>query len=204
MRSRTPRQRLSEPSGRALAAASYEAHALGHDRVETEHILLALLGESSVVTALESAGVSPEQVRETVERHVERGSSVEAGAREFSAGAKRILELALRESLAGGEGVIGPEHILLALAADEEEIAGRVLRELGLELERLRGAAIVSGSRHQAVFGLGEEYCAVTLTGDAESWTNQLNSLAQAGWHLFEIVSETGEQRALFRRPKRQ
>ena len=203
-RSRSPRERLSEPSGRVLAAASYEAHALGHSRVQSEHILLALVGEPSVLTALETAGVSGEQVRDAVERHVEAGSSVAPGPRPFSADAKRILELALRESLSGGEGVVGPEHILVALAADERGTAGRVLRELGVDLETLRGASIVSAVRVQAYAGVMEEYCAVTLTGSAHEWTDQLNGRSREGWLLVEIVSEAGEQRALFRRKQPQ
>jgi ATP-dependent Clp protease ATP-binding subunit ClpC len=187
-----------------LAAASYEAHALGHSRIETEHILLALLGEAAVATALDTWGVSPEQVREAVERHVEAGTNVEPGPRPFGAGAKRALELALRESLSRGEGVIGPEHILVALgAAEEGTTAGRVLSELGIDLDSLRGASILSGVRVQAGSG-GEEYCAVTLTGSAQEWTDQLNARAGDGWQLVEIVSEAGEQRALFRRPKPQ
>ena len=187
-----------------LAAASYEAHALGHARVESEHILLALLGEPSVVTVLDTWSVSPEQVREAVERRVEAGTSVEPGPRPFGAGAKRALERALRESLSAGEGVIGPEHILLALAADEEGTAGGVLREVGVDLDNLRGAAIISGVRVRAGGGVTEEYCAVTLTGSAHEWTDQLNARARDGWQLVEIVSEAGEQRALFRRAKPQ
>jgi ATP-dependent Clp protease ATP-binding subunit ClpC len=199
-RSRSPRERLSEPSSRVLATASYEAHALGHGLIETEHILLALLSEPSVVTALDTVSVSPEQVREAVERHVEAGTSVEPGPRPFGPEVKRVLELALRDSLSGGEGVIGPKHILLALAADEEGTAGRVLRELGVDLDNLRGASILTGVRVQA--GVAEEYCAVALTGSVDEWTDQLNARAREGWQLVEIVSEAGEQRGLFRRPR--
>lgn len=201
-RSRTPRQRLSAPSGRVLAAASYEAHALGHGSIETEHILLALLGEPSVAAALDALSLSPAEVREAVERHVEAGTSVEPGPRPLGPGAKGALELALRESFSGGEGVIGPEHILLALAAGEDRTAGRVLHELGVDLERLRGASILSAVRVEARAGVVEEYCAITLAGSAHEWTDQLNARAQEGWHLVEIVSEAGEQRALFRRPR--
>lgn len=201
VRPREPRERFSEPSTRALAAASYEAHALGHDRVETEHVLLGLLGEASVAATLEAVNVSVEDVREAVTRHVERGESVEPGPRPFGESAKRVLELALRESLAGGGGIIGTEHVVLALAADAEGVAGRVLRELGADAERLRTASAVSlraGGAFQSVV----EYCAVALTGSADEWTDQLNARADDGWQLLEIVSEGGERRAVFRRDR--
>ncbi len=97
-----PRERLGEPAGRALAAASSEAHTLGHDLVETEHVLLALLENDSVVAVLDHVGVSPEDVRKAIRRRVKRGRKTEPGPRMFGAGAKRVLEHALRESLSSG------------------------------------------------------------------------------------------------------
>ena len=201
VRPREPRERFSEPSTRALAAASYEAHALGHDRIETEHVLLALLGEAPVAAALEALDLSAQEVREAVARNVEPGGSVQPGPRPFGEGAKRVLELALRESLAGGGGIIGPEHVVVALAADEGGVAGRVLRELGADSERLRTAS-AAGLRARGVVRSVAEYCAVALTGSAETWTEQLNARAEDGWRLLQIVSEGGEQRAVFRRDR--
>ena len=199
VRSRAPRERLSEHADRAIAAASYEAHALGHEQIETEHILLALLGEGAAVARLESLGVPAERVRESIEAYVERGASSEPGPRPFGPGTKRVFELALRESLSAGEGVIGHDHMLVALAADAEGVAGRVLRELGAEPDKLRVAAVTALAPGGAVEP-GEEYCAVTLTGSAEEWTEQLNARARGGWRLVELVAEAGEQRAVFRR----
>jgi ATP-dependent Clp protease ATP-binding subunit ClpA len=196
-----PRERLSEPSARVLAAASYEAHALGHDAVDTEHVLLALLGEASVVAPLQALGVDAEGVREAVERHVERGQSVEAGPRPFAPGAKRVLELALRESLAAGHGIVAPECILIGLVADDEGLGGRVLRELGVDVERLRGAVPASPASAPGRESAWK-YRAVALTGSAEAWSEQLNALAEEGWELFELTSEAGEHRAVFRRPR--
>jgi Antitoxin FitA-like, ribbon-helix-helix/Clp amino terminal domain, pathogenicity island component len=196
-----PRERVGEPAAHVLAAASREAHALGHDHVETEHVLLALLGEGSVAASLEASGVSTDDVRQAIAAHVARGESVEPGARPFGPGAKRLLELALRESLAQGEGVIAPEHLLLALAGDERAVAGEVLRELGADVEQLRGASIL----RRATAGRpdpGDEYRAVALTGSADEWTEQLNAQAEEGWSLLEIVLEGGERRAVLRRQR--
>jgi Clp amino terminal domain, pathogenicity island component/Antitoxin FitA-like, ribbon-helix-helix len=196
-----PRERVSEPAARVLAAASREAHALGHDSVETEHVLLALLGEGSVAASLEAAGISTDDVREAIAGQLARGESVEPGARPFGPGAKRLLERALRESLAEGEGVIAPEHLLLAVAGDDRALAGEVLRELGANPEQLRGESILRSAR-AAGPGPGNEYRAIALTGSADEWTEQLNGQAEAGWRLLEIVVEAGEHRAVFTRPR--
>ena len=198
-REREPRERLSEPSARVLAAASYEAHALGHDAVDTEHVLLALLGEGSVAPSLQALGVDPRDLRQAVEGNDERGESSGPGPRPFAPGAKRVLERALRDALSLGEGVIGAEHILLALAADEEGVAGSVLREFGADVGTLRAArasAVTPVFEHEHA----SEYCAVALTGSADRWTEQLNTRAREGWQLLEVVSDAGEPRAVFRR----
>ena len=41
-----------------------------------------------------------------------------------------------------GSSYIGPEHVLLALAADDESDAGRLLSRFGLSHVRLRGAVV--------------------------------------------------------------
>jgi ATP-dependent Clp protease ATP-binding subunit ClpC len=198
-RSRRPRERLSEPSSRVLAAASYEAHALGSDHVDTEHMLLALLGESSIVAAVESLGVTADDVRAAVARNVERGGSTEPGARPFTPGAKRVLEAALRESLSLGDGIIGPDHVLMALAAEEEGGAARALRELGVDLDRVRSVlAAPAPTGPEPAW----EYQAVALTGSADAWTETMNALAEEGWQLVELAAAAGEQRAVFRRPR--
>nr|MDQ3823551.1 Clp protease N-terminal domain-containing protein [Actinomycetota bacterium] len=92
------------------------------------------------------------------------------------------------------------EHVLVALAADEEGVAGRVLRDAGADIEKLR-AAVAWQRSQEGVIAPTEEYCAITLTGTAEAWTEQLNARAREGWTLVEIVSSKERQpRAVFRR----
>ena len=191
-----PRERLDDASAQVLAAASYEAHALGHDDVDTEHLLLALLADGGVAARLQAFGVAARDVRGVVERSVERGESSDPGPRPFAPGAKRILERALRESLAQGEGVISATDVLLALVGDEEGVAGRVLRELGVDLDQARGARILDVAKGIAITP-PEEYCAIALTGSAEAWTEELIERAQDGWQLFQILKEGDERRAV-------
>ena len=56
--------------------------------------------------------------------------------------AKDALLSAYRESRELGASYVGPEHVLLALAADEQSEAGRLLRRFGLSHTKLRGAVI--------------------------------------------------------------
>jgi len=65
----------------------------------------------------------------------------------FTQRARRVLSLAQEDAERLRHGYIGTEHLLLGLMREEGGVAGRVLRELGLEqkrvqemIERLTGA----------------------------------------------------------------
>ncbi len=70
----------------------------------------------------------------------------------FTQRARRVLSLAQEEAERMHHGYIGTEHLLLGLMREEGGVAGRVLRELGLEskrvqemIERLTGANKTAG-----------------------------------------------------------
>jgi ATP-dependent Clp protease ATP-binding subunit ClpC len=56
----------------------------------------------------------------------------------FTQRARHVLALAHQEAERAHQGFIGTEHLLLGLLEEDGGVAGRVLRELGLEIERVR------------------------------------------------------------------
>jgi len=56
----------------------------------------------------------------------------------FTQRARRVLSLAQEEAERLQHNYIGTEHLLLGLIREEGGVAGRVLRELGLEQRRSR------------------------------------------------------------------
>ena len=56
----------------------------------------------------------------------------------FTQRARRVLSLAHQEAERMRHNYIGTEHVLLGLIREEGGVAGRVLRELGLEVERVQ------------------------------------------------------------------
>jgi ATP-dependent Clp protease ATP-binding subunit ClpA len=56
----------------------------------------------------------------------------------FSPGAKKALELSLREAIQLGHRYIGSEHLLLGLLRDADTLAARILTGAGLTLPGLR------------------------------------------------------------------
>jgi predicted nucleotide-binding protein len=62
-----------------------------------------------------------------------------AGMEKFTQRARRVLSLAHQEAERARSNSIGPEHLLLGLIEEEGGVSGRVLRELGLATDRVRG-----------------------------------------------------------------
>ena len=61
-----------------------------------------------------------------------------AGMERFTQRARRVLSLAHQEAERMQQVTINTEHLLLGLMLEEGGIAGRVLRDLGLEVDRVR------------------------------------------------------------------
>jgi ATP-dependent Clp protease ATP-binding subunit ClpC len=61
-----------------------------------------------------------------------------AGMERFTQRARRVLSLAHQEAERLRQNAIGTEHLLLGLIEEEGGVAGRVLRDLGLEPDRVR------------------------------------------------------------------
>jgi ATP-dependent Clp protease ATP-binding subunit ClpC len=73
-----------------------------------------------------------------------------AGMERFTQRARRVLSLAHQEAERGQQSSIGTEHLLLGLMEEEGGVAGRVLRELGLESGRVREIVERVGSEKQS------------------------------------------------------
>ena len=61
-----------------------------------------------------------------------------AGMERFTQRARRVLSLAHQEAERARQNKIGTDHLLLALMEEEGGVAGRVLRELGMDADRMR------------------------------------------------------------------
>ena len=187
----------------AVVDAQGEARALGHNYIGTEHLLVALAaGSSTAADVLAELGLAPESCRERVVDAVGRGGEQPSGRLPFTPPSKKALELALREALRLRDSHIGPEHILLGVAAEEEGVGARILREAGADLEQLRASVLLTRARHPhaappVAAEPAEEFRVVELDGSARDWEAQLNAPAAEGLELVDIV----ERRAIFRRP---
>lgn len=138
-------ERFTGGARRAVVNGQVEARRLSHDYIGTEHLLLGLLMETEelrALEALESLGLSPDTIRAEVEKAVGPGQGSPEGHLPFTPGAKKVLELSLREALGLGHNWIGPVHVLLGLVREDNGVAAQVLVGLGVDLSRAREKVI--------------------------------------------------------------
>jgi len=139
-------ERFGNRSRLVVVHAQEEARALHHSYIGTEHLLLALVHEphSMGAAVLEAMGATEDRVRERLGHYMPtvRAEDAPSGHIPFTPRAKRVLELGLREALQLGHDFIGTEHLLLALIREEDGLAGRTLRDLGVRLDAAREQVI--------------------------------------------------------------
>lgn len=128
----------------ALQLAEREAQWMGHESVGTEHLLIGLLRgqEGGAVRLLSELGVTPGHVWRNV-RQLLQAAQLELGfesARHMTSLSelgRRLLNGAISEAATAGHASVGVEHLLLAFCRDQRNVAGRVLREMGMDSEYL-------------------------------------------------------------------
>ncbi len=137
-------ERFTDRARRVVVLAQEEARMLNHNYIGTEHILLGLIheGQGVAAKAIESVGISLDEVREQVEEMIGRSTSAPTGHIPFTPRAKKVLELALREALELGHNYIGTEHLLLGVMREGEGVGAQVLVKLGADRSRVREQVI--------------------------------------------------------------
>ncbi len=146
-------ERFSDRARRVVVLAQEEARMLQHGYIGTEHLLLGLIheGEGIAAKSLRALDVDLETVRREVEALIGRGQHpVPGGHIPFTQRAKKSLELALREMVHLGHDYIGTEHLLLGLVREGDGVAAQVLRQRGVELNRVRQEVIRQLHGHEA------------------------------------------------------
>lgn len=120
--------------------AQEEARRMGQSLVGSEQILLGIIAEgtSTGATVLSDRGVKLEDARAAVENFIGSGSGNAPANIPFTPKAKRILEHSFQEARNLGQNYIAPEHLLLAIAQEEEGVATKVLQKLGVDPKQIQ------------------------------------------------------------------
>lgn len=170
---------------KAVMFAQEEARRTAHSVVGTEHLLLGLIGEATATAALilKDLKVTLHESRRLIEGMTGRGTGYSPVNIPFTPKAKKMFEQAFQEARQLGEQAIAPEHLLLAITADPESLAAKVLIMQGVDLIKLRSLLLKNA---------GEKVASGRFTAKSD-YEDQKNApqggiLAQYGRNLSQEV----------------
>ncbi|MEY2856507.1 MAG: ATP-dependent Clp protease, regulatory subunit [Cyanobacteriota bacterium] len=131
---------FNEKAIKNVVLAQEEARNTGHNLVGTEHILLGVIGEGTSTAAelLANLKIDLEQTRNLAIEIVGKGSGFIPANIPFTPKAKRILEQAFNEARQLKSNFISPEHILLAMIKQTDNMAVKLLTKQNVNLRQLR------------------------------------------------------------------
>src|SRR5215207_4451536 len=167
-------QFFSDSTTNLLQRAAQQALEWGSLDLTSEHLLYAALEDRVVRRVLEEVGADPEAIRAQLEEEAQKGGRTDVSP-SLAPDAKRALLAAYEESRDLGSSYIGPEHVLLALAADDESDGGRLLSRFGLSHTRLRGAVV------RGVDTGGEAREPASSTPTLDEYSRDLTQMAREG-----------------------
>ncbi|MEV1178763.1 ATP-dependent Clp protease ATP-binding subunit, partial [Nonomuraea sp. NPDC049784] len=137
---------LSASAREALRRAMDAAGERGSPDLDVLDILDALIDEDSIKTILSTAGVDVGRLRDRIDAMAGAGEAGEPPTT-LSPAAKRAILDAQRISRALQSSYIGPEHLLLAIAANPDSSAARILQEQGASANELQDAMMAGPQR---------------------------------------------------------
>src|SRR5580704_1268346 len=130
-------ERYTEKARRVIFFARYEASQFGSPVIDTEHLLLGILRETTQVTRMLPAG-APEAIRAQIDARFEIREKVSNNVDlPLSNAAKRVLAYGAEEAERLNDRHIGSEHLLLGLLREEKCFAAEILHERGLRLSQV-------------------------------------------------------------------
>ncbi len=144
---------FTEKSIAVVMAAQEEARRLRHAYVGTEQILLGLIQTQGSIAAsvLADRGVTIAAARLEVEQIIGHGTGSLPAELPFTPKTRRILEKAFEQARQLDQPYIAPEHILLSLIQERENVAVKVLERLGIDPIELRQQVLRQTSERSPV-----------------------------------------------------
>ncbi len=175
---------FSEKAEMALRHAQDCAASLGHGVLGTEHLLagLAATTDGMASKVLAAKDVTEEKILEAMRKYYDDQPIRGEGGRmvEMTPRTKSVLQLSVREAAKLGNRYIGTEHMLLAIIAEGEGLALRILHELGINPPELY-KTIVENLSSQRGMSAEERQKGKSTTPTLESFGSDLTKNAREG-----------------------
>lgn len=164
--------RFTERAQEAAQRAAEIIQRYGHNQIDTEHILLALIEQpnGAIPQILENLNISQETLVERIDSTLKSSPKANifgggAGQIFITPRVKRIIDLANEEANRLKDEYISTEHLFLAILSERNTPAARMLESAGLTRDRvlaavqdLRGGQRVTDKKAETRYKVLEKY----------------------------------------------
>ncbi|MHB8964147.1 MAG: Clp protease N-terminal domain-containing protein, partial [Saccharofermentanales bacterium] len=192
--------RFSERTGMVMKNAYEAAKKSGLDYVGTEHLLYGILseGENLAYELLAAGGLTVDAMKdalnqvsakkmnenETVDEITDIAKMIEM----FTPRTKRVLEIAALAARNAAQTAVEPEHLLIAVIRENENMAQKIMTAAGMDVRRIYSelmAALMAtgnenGSGAESGEDIGEEESDENSNSDFEDINQNLRNFAQS------------------------
>jgi ATP-dependent Clp protease ATP-binding subunit ClpB len=180
----------------AIQSAQSLAEGMGHQQIEPEHLLTALLNQpDNIITPLlQKLGVNPNQVKSTVKALLDKIPSISGGGTGqsyLSPRLKAVLDASFKEASQMRDEFVSMEHLLILMADQKGDPLTQALGSLGITREALLKALVdIRGSQRVTDPNPEEKYQPL------EKYARDLTELARGG-KLDPVIGRDDEVRRI-------
>ena len=144
-------EKLTVKAQEAVQAAQEVAATRENQQIEPVHLLAALVAQDGGVVPplVTKLGIRPEVLSQEIEREIARLPKVQGfGQQHMGPAVNRVLERAFKEAENFKDEYVSTEHLFLAIAREDRDPAGQLLKRLGASHEAiLQALTSVRGSQ---------------------------------------------------------
>jgi ATP-dependent Clp protease ATP-binding subunit ClpC len=178
---RDPSRYLSAEAKELLQDAAQTALRFKRSELDTEHLLFSVVDTEIGKKVFNRLNIDVDELKGIIEANAPRGRQEarrgETVELDISPRVKNVLDLSFKVAYELGHGYIGPEHFLIALAVDEDGMAGNLLRELGAKNENMQKAVLQAVGRGARTGRVEERSTTPTL----DEYSRDLTQLGREG-----------------------
>ncbi|MBN1189851.1 MAG: AAA family ATPase [Dehalococcoidales bacterium] len=161
--------KFTEQAQEALAASQELVRNYKHNQWDVEHILMALLQQEKglILDIMKSLGVNPDNIRQQVGAALEKMPKIayDTGQIYATPRIQELLQGADSEAKRLKDEFIGTEHLLIAMTLERKGEAAGILRNAGIDqekvyraLQEIRGGHRVTDARAESKYRSLEKY----------------------------------------------
>jgi ATP-dependent Clp protease ATP-binding subunit ClpB len=161
-------EKLTVKAQEAVQAAQEVAAAHENQQIEPVHLLAALVAQDGGVVPplVTKLGIRPEVLSQEIERAIARLPKVQGfGQQHMGNAVNQVLERAFKEAENFKDEYVSTEHLFLAIANEDRDPAGQLLKRLGASHEAIlqaltsvRGSQRVVSQNPEATYESLEKY----------------------------------------------